>query len=222
MTFLLVFKQKQPMATSTPAETNSKRRKRIYAPDKAFHASLEPMYPPIEGDDGTIIEDWPHHRPHLMPHLRMDRQLSTASAPSPRVTFNKKSTLTVYDNDAEYLLTKSYNSSERREITSRMIRDAVQVKSMLRSRPRELSGSLTKHLRECNIEKEMLIGVEHLVLDNPRAVSERRRAHRLAVLAEQQKQRKSGCIDQSKIAELSRKITKKPVTRARCRAALAA
>ena len=204
------------MATSTSAQTNLARK--IFAPDKAFHASLPPMYPPIEGDDGTPNEDWPH----LKPHPTMDRQLSTGSEPPPSVTFNKTSTMTVYKNDEKYAQTKSYNSSERREITSRMFRDAVQVKSMLRSRPKELSGSLTKHLRECNVEKEMLLEVEHLVLDNPRAVSERRRAHRHAVLAEQQKQRKSGCIDQSKIAELSRKITKRPVTRARCRAALAA
>jgi len=207
------------MSTPTPTRTTSTRRKKIYAPDRAFHASLPPMFPPpIEGDDDMLIEDWPHRRPHL----RMERQLSSASAPPPSVTFNRTSTMSVYDNDAEYAQSKSYSSAERKEITSQMFRDAVQIKSMLRSRPKERSGSLTKHLRECNIEKELLLGVEHLVLDNPRAVSERRRAHRLAVLAEQQKQRKSGCIDQSKIAELSRTITKNPVTRARCRAALAA
>ena len=78
---------------------------------------------------------------------------------------------------------------------------------------------LSVHRKDCGVSEEEIIGLEHLVLANPRDISKRRKIHTRAVLMEYAEQVKEGSDDVHGLAQLSRVLTKRPALQARGRAA---
>eukprot|EP01083_Nonionella_stella_P038455 104651_1 len=81
---------------------------------------------------------------------------------------------------------------------------------------------LAAHLEACGISQEMIVGLEHLILEDPKNVFNRRRNHARLVLLEQAYQKTEGRDDICRLAKLSSKLAKRPMFEARKRAARAA
>jgi len=83
---------------------------------------------------------------------------------------------------------------------------------------------IESRLRERGVPQEAIVGIEHLVFGNPKAIINRRRAHVRAILAEhaQHQQEASNVIHIYQLAQLSTMLAKKPALQAQQRAARAA
>ena len=101
-------------------------------------------------------------------------------------------------------------------------KDAIMLKKLLLSRPFYEGLSLEEHLRKCEISKEMLVGLEHLVLQAPSRTPKIRRGHQPAIIMVQENLRKTGSTRSAeRLAKLSATLSEMPAYEARRRAVLA-
>lgn len=152
-------------------------------------------------------------------------RMSTRSSPRDqhRVKFSESSMLFLYHEDPD--LTKRnlcFSSADRRTFTRNALQDAVRIKSALLSRSHEGDAPLKARLDMCDISQSEILGIEHLVLENPRRTLERRKAHLKVILMEQSHLKQSGSSDVTSMARLSAILTKRPAKLAQRRAAMAA
>lgn len=184
------------------------------------------------------VHEESHGTPSSVDHNMLDR-LSSLQSPRPRnkqVKFSESSMLYRYPEDEDPSYSKSdasYTTSERKASTQNAIREAIRIKALL-SRPNVKSNesSLNSHLELCGVSKEEILGIEHFALEDPMRALERRRNHVKVVLMEQENLKMMmlsspggdkndvDCAD--KLAQLSWILAKKPKSRARSRAAMAA
>lgn len=119
----------------------------------------------------------------------------------------------------------SYTRSDRKSATQEALREAIRIKTLLVSSGRrndKSNASLEDHLKMCGVPKEDIVGIEHLILEDPMRTLERRNNHVRVVLMEQENQKRMGNNDCGKLAQLSFILTKRPASQARSRAAMAA
>lgn len=180
------------------------------------HNDSTMMVPDISDDEtmvdklrGILVEDNMPSRPR--------------SKEKHRVQFSASSMLYLYQEDPYYSKRSLFfTTSERRSSAQGALRDALRVKRTLLSRPCDPNLSLKEHLESCNVPQEELLGIEHLVLEDPIRTIERRRLHVKTILMEQENQKIAGIIDDINLAKISAVLTKRPAKQARSRAAMAA
>ena len=115
---------------------------------------------------------------------------------------------------------KSYSELEMIAFRRESIRDAVLIMRLLKHTPTEDSGLLlSAQLKQCGISEQEIIGVEHLVLEDPRSRSNRRKTHTQLVLMEYADQLREGRNNIHALAQLSTMLTNRPAAQARERAA---
>ena len=103
-----------------------------------------------------------------------------------RVQFSEVSTLAVYEEDPIYTTSKSFTASERKCFQVQAAREAYHVRLMLSQAKKSSSKSLEDQLKSCGIDKEAILGIEHLVLESsPFDIVRRRQAHVRSILIEQ-------------------------------------
>ena len=137
------------------------------------------------------------------------------------VQFSDSSKMYFYPEDYIYSLTKSHSESTQDRFRQDALRDAVRIMKLLKQKsPKgDNERSLSVYLKDCGVSEEEILGIEHLVLANPRDISKRRKTHSRVVLMEYAEQLNEGCDDVHRLAQLSRILTKRPASQARERAA---
>eukprot|EP00581_Thalassiosira_minuscula_P032359 CAMPEP_0183769708 /NCGR_PEP_ID=MMETSP0739-20130205/22841_1 /TAXON_ID=385413 /ORGANISM="Thalassiosira miniscula, Strain CCMP1093" /LENGTH=152 /DNA_ID=CAMNT_0026009393 /DNA_START=40 /DNA_END=498 /DNA_ORIENTATION=+ len=136
-----------------------------------------------------------------------------------QVRFSECSLLYSYPSDHTY--DKSYTTSEKRLLEKNAFKDALRIKAALLSGPIVKSSSLSEILETRGIEKEEILGIEDLVLEDPIRIMRRRRACVRSIL------RKQACLKEmhidtythsDRLAEFSVLLTGSHVQEARSRA----
>ena len=166
---------------------------------------------------------------HFPRDTSLNNTMSTApqrpESPKKRsVQISDSSMVWLYPEDPSYRKNKAYTAVDRKASVERALRDAVHIRRILHSSESNKNSGLSikDTLKLHGIENENLLGIEHLVLDDPRRVTERKRAHQKVVLMEQDIQEKTGIKNSGRLAQLSVILTRKPASEARSRAAMAA
>ena len=135
------------------------------------------------------------------------------------VRFSDSSRMYVYIEDPHYAQSKSYSALDKKQFGQNAIGDALRIMKILhnsKTTSRELS--LADRLKVCGISDEEIVGIEHLILEDPRCIYMRRRSHAKAILHEQMKQG----TDTLRLGKISAHLAKRPTLHARKRAAMAA
>ena len=140
------------------------------------------------------------------------------------VQISDSSMVWLYPEDPSYRKNKAYTAADRKASVERALIDAVHIRRILHSSESNKNSGLSikDTLKLHGIENENLLGIEHLVLEDPRRVKERKRAHQKVILMEQDIQEKTGIKNSGRLAQLSVILTRKPASEARSRAAMAA
>lgn len=150
------------------------------------------------------------------------------SASHNAVAFSDRSMLYMYDEDPSHADVKSFTPAESTSFKQGTMREALRIKRSLLATSREAErrgltpSSWAELLDACDIKEEEILGLEHLVLQDPSKTIQRRGAHVRSVLVEQAKQREAGFVSDIRLARLSASLARKPALQARSRAARAA
>ena len=136
--------------------------------------------------------------------------------------FSDTSRLYVYYEDQQYAEAKAYSTEDKKRFSLDALREAVRIKKqVIKSGKASRQLPLAAQVEACGISKEEIVGVEHLILENPRRIYERRRTHTQAVLRSYAEQRDEDDAVH-RLAKLSITLTKIPAAQAQKRAARAA
>ncbi len=158
------------------------------------------------GNGRELLVDWP------------PRSYNT---PKKQVRFSDSCRLRLFSEDYSY--SKSYTKEDRKLFSKNALMDANKMRNVLASRDASTSSSTLNNLESCGIKKEELIGLENLTLEkSPANIVKVRSLLTKAILLEQEKQRLISCIDENRLAELSRAFSEKSRRRAKQWAAIAA
>ncbi len=154
------------------------------------------------------------------------------------VRFSESSMLYVYPDDPDYRSgNKAYTSSDRKTSMRNALRDAIHIKTQLGTSSRSSkevmvpgqdddttasSSTLEEQLKACGIPHEEILGLEHLIFEEPRRTIERRRGHNQVILMEQRNQQMAtGTVDDNRLARMSILLTRRVASQARSRASCA-
>ena len=128
------------------------------------------------------------------------------------VHFSESSELFLYPQDSSCTNEKLYYTTlDKKYATEAALMDAIRIRRQLK-------------LNEMHVvPREQISGIEHLVVENPKHIIERRKTHCKVVLLEQQLQNTYGVKDERRLAHasaiLTRKSTSLAITRAATKAA---
>lgn len=128
------------------------------------------------------------------------------------VRFSESSELYLYPQDSSCTNEKLYYTTlDKKYATEAALMDAIRIRRQLK-------------LNEMHVvPREQVLGIEHLLFEDPRHIIERRKTHCKVVLLEQQLQNTYGVKDERRLAHVSailtRKSTSLAITRATAKAA---
>lgn len=128
------------------------------------------------------------------------------------VHFSESSELYLYPQDSSCTNEKLYYTTlDKKYATEAALMDAIRIRRQLK-------------LNEMHVvPREQVLGIEHLVYEDPKHIIERRKTHCKVVLLEQQLQNTYGVKDERRLAHasaiLTRKSTSLAITRAATKAA---
>ncbi|KAL7460293.1 hypothetical protein ACHAXS_000756 [Conticribra weissflogii] len=164
-------------------------------------------------DGNELLVDWPINR--------NNHGYSKEKIFKKKIRFSETSMLRLYPENFCY--SKSYTKADRKIFGRRVLYDALKMRNALESTRDSSTISIARRLELCGIEVEELNGLENLVLEkSPSDLARLRKLQVKTVLMEQENQRMNCCIDNNRMAELSRSLSEKSAKMARVRAAIGA
>ena len=81
--------------------------------------------------------------------------------------------------DLLYVASKSFTETEKESFRHDVFSEALRIRSLIAGK--ESTGKLAQHLDSCGIPREEIVGIEHLVLEDPTRVLRRRQKQVRAV-----------------------------------------
>lgn len=138
-----------------------------------------------------------------------------------KVNISDKSLLYLYNEDHHYSTAKSYSSTEKQRLAQDTLREVLRLKNRLNSRKKSYLD-FADRLKECGISQDEILGLEQIVLEDPKSTQMRRKVHVRAVLLEQAIHSMEGTHDKGRLARMSILSSESSVSQARSRAAKAA
>ena len=153
-----------------------------------------------------------------------DRCSTTTNITMKKVRFSDTSTLHVYGEDHQYAQAKSYSAADRKTLRRNAFREAISITKKIIQHDMDKNSKLplAARLEACGIATEEATGLEHLIMEDPMAIYNRRKAHTKAILMEQAYLASENKSDIHRLAKLSSLLTKRPASQAKKRAAQAA
>mmetsp|Transcript_16688 Transcript_16688/g.28709 ORF Transcript_16688/g.28709 Transcript_16688/m.28709 type:complete len:163 (-) Transcript_16688:74-562(-) len=151
-----------------------------------------------------LIEDWPHN-------------LTKTEVKC--IRFSDTHRMYQYRTDLVYEASKSFTKADQKSFRRDSLQEAIRIKRALVSREKKSGGGARE---KEHIEPFEVVGLEHLILDDPRKHLRRRKNHVEAVLTEQATQKNEGCNDDKRLAMRSQILSKGTKLQAQHRASRAA